>query len=186
MVYIHSTMVRLSILVFLLVHLFSLSAQPMQWSETGLQWADFTGIPNPSRYMAETHTTLQAGYTADEDSIYFEVRCLFHPDLSWTKDTIDNTLLNHEQRHFDLAEIQARQLRKAISEADLHARNYSRLFSALVKAANRDLYHIQELYDKETRHGVYAVAQAKWNRLVDEELAKLAPFSTPILAISWK
>lgn len=186
MVYIHSTMVRLGVMLVLLVHVFLLPAQPMQWNEAALQWADFKGVPNPSRYMAETHTTLQAGYTADEDSIYFEVRCLFHPDLSWTKDTTDILLLNHEQRHFDLAEIQARQLRKALAAADIKAHNYRRVFSALVKAANRDLYHIQELYDKETRHGVYAAAQAKWDRLIDEELVDLVPFSTPILAISWQ
>lgn len=161
------------------------SAQPIEWGTRTLTWDDFQGKPNMKGHKAETYAELSASYTADEDSLYFEVRCYFHPDRSWTREPDDDYLLNHEQRHFDLTEVYARRLRKTLTESRITVKNYKQVFSEAFKDMNRELYHMQQLYDKETRHSIYKDAQAKWDELIDKELALLEAYTDPIIPIAW-
>lgn len=159
--------------------------QPIAWADGPLKWSDFKAEPNRTGHKAETHTELTASYTADQDSLYFEVRCVFHPDRSWTKETNNDYLLNHEQRHFDLTEVYTRKLRKELTESNVTVRNYKRIFSDTFREVNRELYHMQQEYDKETRHSLFEDAQAKWDKLIDEALIEYADYTHPIIAFSW-
>lgn len=168
-----------------IVAILGADAQPIEWGEGPLQWSDFTATPNVTGHKAETHTEMFARYTADEDSLYFEVRCYFHPDRSWSKERKDRYLLNHEQRHFDLSEVYTRKMRKELAEARITINNYKRIFSHTFRVVNRELYHMQEAYDRETKHSIYRDAQAKWDRLIDESLAEYADYTDPIIPFAW-
>lgn len=104
----------------------------------------------------------------------------FHCDDSWvkTKNLDNNTLLEHEQLHFDLSEIYARKLRKVISERKLNAFNF-------IKETNKLFYEYfdlskdrQALYDKETNHGLDSLEQLKWKKTIESELTELDEFAS--------
>ena len=87
------------------------------WSEYSfLTWSDFQAQPNPATFE-DAHSFIKYRYTwtinSDklEDEILFFVENLqlsteFHSLLSWIRSAQNNDrLLNHEQGHFDLAEL---------------------------------------------------------------------------------
>jgi hypothetical protein len=80
-------------------------------------------------------------------------------------------ILNHEQRHFDLAEIIARKVRKKII----------RKFWFRISLSWKDLRYIEHLYDEywkiqdqyDSEAGYHSKsAQEKWDKWIDEELEK--------------
>lgn len=88
-------------------------------------------------------------------------------------------LLAHEQLHFDITELFARKLRKALTEFDFdNARNLKADLQALYRNAEQERALMQQQFDVETRHSMNEAAQLEWQKYIKEELSKLKKFSS--------
>ncbi len=143
-----------------------------------LIWSDFLGVADenvfgyamtsykieviPSEVMVDENNNIQNYETLN-------VVVNFYKYHSWyIKDDID--LLNHEQLHFDIAEIFARKMRKYFKELQL---NQVTQFSSYIECYNlfwEESRTYQKLYDSETRHGLDKEKNKQWSIKIKEEL----------------
>lgn len=151
------------------------------WSESRkLKWSDFQGPPDTimSTGRAGCGVVLQAAGYWDKGLPNFLVTNYFMKNSSWTIDTISSHLLEHEQLHFDIAEIHARRMRKAIDslrkEGIKSFEPYSEVIQYLLDRKNE----INILYDEETAHSVYETQQAEWKEKIWAELKCLKEYAT--------
>lgn len=140
-----------------------------------LVWADFKGKVPPAAVPAAT-TASGISYTYSANLIYhevkldYEVTAYFYPNESWYKKPLANdTILGHEQLHFDIAELFARKMRNRLDRTS---------FSDNVKAEVREIYQeilhelqeFQEAYDWETNFSRNVEKQLEWNAKIAKEL----------------
>jgi hypothetical protein len=141
-----------------------------------LIWDDFKGTPvlySKDNIAAATNCTFS--FESNRVTMFKKVKIYtktaFDCTLSWVRpDQIGRVdLLEHEQTHFDLCEVYARMLRKRIEEQKVTAFN---LYEAnIVFKEVSELYSDrQELYDKETNHGLSREKQIEWTAKVGKEL----------------
>ncbi|HNB82378.1 MAG TPA: hypothetical protein PLP14_09790, partial [Chitinophagaceae bacterium] len=154
------------------------------WSiERKLEWRDFKG-KRDQKVIDKNHISTAASETGDSsrsfseaaaycshtiefsarsnnDSIVFEIRNLFNPMASWSQ-TTSTYILNHEQRHFDLAEVIARQLRKKL---------YDSISYCSTKRQKEIVYEFLALdntqqlqYDSITRHSEISAQQIGYDQ----------------------
>jgi hypothetical protein len=95
--------------------------------------------------------------------------------------------LQHEQVHFDIAEIAARKLHPRLmaleaegaSEQKAKAALHAKLRQTSIQA-HRELDQLQRAYDEKTYHGTVWMMQRKWNRKVQGWLeATPSPYAGP-------
>ena len=83
-------------------------------------------------------------------------------------------LLDHEQLHFDIAELAARRLRTRFEDFKDGCAEPGGVESiqAMVVEIDRELQEEQSRYDRETNHGADARTQDRWRRRVQGLLKK--------------
>lgn len=160
----------------------------MEWNvDRKLSWNDFQGIPDSSDYKAVAITKIKATPESySNDSIVYNIRNFFNRQESWVKiDSSSQALLAHEQLHFDISELMARQTRKAYSLIDLKG-----LKGDYTKISNYFNYYtiyvadsIQKKYDTETNHGIDLEKQKFWEAYIRTELANYHAYSSSIVTI---
>lgn len=112
----------------------------------------------------------------------------FDGDKSWNKEPTDLRLLGHEQGHFDISELNARQAQKRfdklIADKALVGRgrderaavaDLNRKIQAEIKAVFDHERDEQSEYDRATNHGRDFEAQAKERKRLDERLKESEP-----------
>jgi hypothetical protein len=152
------------------------------WSpDLRLHWVDFRGEINyNSPYSAYTSTIISLKYSfriRDKKVIPdFQVFAMFNCNKSWARkdlpDRLTDELLQHEQLHFDIAELVARKLKKALLEQDYTQKNYEFKINAIRKRVISDGDRMQERYDIETGHGSNKKEQQLWISKVESELSR--------------
>ncbi|KQT18250.1 hypothetical protein ASG31_05855 [Chryseobacterium sp. Leaf404] len=165
----------------LLISFVFISAQKIYWSEgRKLTWEDFQSDNNKDKdssvvafanvgmgYKAETTTDPKAPVT-------IKVLVFFDVQKSWKVDGITGEwTLNHEQLHFDIAELYGRILRKKIFDEIKNSKDYQTKFEEIYKSNLAEYKRFQRLYDKESNHGIDEEKQLFYNKTVAEELKKL-------------
>lgn len=154
------------------------------WEENALTWQDFHAPPDPnSPFSANTSSGISYSWSLKTSVLgkeyQFEVESFFNPQRSWVKDSNSVHLLAHEQLHFDITELHARKLRKAMVEFDFKkSREVKSSLQEIYKNVERERALMQEKFDKETKHSMNEEAQLKWQKYVTEELKKLEGFSS--------
>ena len=102
---------------------------------------------------------------------------VFRKRNSWVKDTLHPLLLEHERIHFDIAELYARILRKAMFtlylENTQQRDKYFIKIDSLFKAGAAS----QERYDQQTLYGFVMSRQHTWKDSIARELKRLHGFS---------
>jgi hypothetical protein len=146
----------------------------MDWrAQRPLHWDDFQGHPKPETGVDAVSS---CGIRCDPElrrdgTLRFEVNAYFSHHDSWVDaGDANNYLLEHEQRHFDLAELYARKLRKELQATAFERgkintqiqQTYDRMFRAYKKA--------QKTYDAESAHSTDLEAQQRWDRWIADEL----------------
>lgn len=115
------------------------------------------------------------------DSIHVTVTAQCSPNKSWKhRENLGTYLLQHEQGHFDIAELYARKLRKDISEAERspkHSSHTKEWFSSVYVHTISKLWQCQRKYDRQTKHSKNREMQRKWNKKIAKELAELKDFA---------
>lgn len=167
---------------FLLAELPAQSIQKLQWeSERPLDWADFKAVPKQNiPYEANTNSGISFSWNYSNESgepvLEYEVNTNFYPEKSWVKEVEDNHyLLAHEQLHFDISELHARKLRKAIDDYKM-GRNIRRELNLLYENIEKQRVQMQNQFDVETNHSQNKYAEAKWQHFITEELKDLEDY----------
>lgn len=156
----------------------------IRWQEDRpLTWEDFKAEPDESlSYSANTNSGI--GYSWDYSTasgtpvLKHEVTSNFYPELSWVKDVDDlEYLLAHEQLHFDISELHARKLRKALAEYEI-GRNIRLDLKRIYNKIETERSLMQKSFDKETSHSENYEAEMRWRMFVANELEKLKKYSS--------
>ncbi len=144
-----------------------------------LVWADFKGYPTkPSKYAA----AVMPGFAYEGRSEVSEgivhlnllMKVFVLQSSSWVKADARNPYsLNHEQRHFEIAKLVAERFKQKIKPDSLTISDYNSIIQYKYIESFREMNHLQEQYDAETRHGLDELAQERWNRRLDAELKTL-------------
>lgn len=173
----------LVIFTFLSINLYSQTKADsiVYWNKnTRLKWNDFKGkTPESVGYeSASSFIEIHAKGIWKHHIPHYKVTVLFIKSKSWAKDT-SGPLLDHEQLHFDIGELYAREIRKSLMElkkqGDTVMKDYSQVLHAYYRGCKK--YNI--LYDNETDHGIYNREQKEWENLVAKELTHLKKYNTP-------
>jgi len=150
-----------------------------------LHWVDFRGKPDKSSpFLAYTSTIISLKYSVSikGEKVFpvFKISCIFNCNKSWARkdkpDLLTAALLDHEQIHFDIAELTARKLRKTLQNQKYTADNYEYKIEAIRNKVLKEGELMQELYDKETGHGTQVKEQALWKNRIEQEIKKTSAF----------
>jgi hypothetical protein len=149
----------------------------LEWNEFyQVKWSDFQGKPSEySHGDAATAVQIKAKPFYIKNEIHYDVWAYFNREQSWVRHH-SQELLEHEQLHFDIAELYARKIRKEIIRLKNNNVNDVETINAAIKVllAESDKMDIQ--YDAETLHGSFPKKQAKWASKIKQEMAELEQY----------
>lgn len=158
----------------------------IEWSPARkFNWSDFKGMSSTSRNIGESTaaTYCEIGFRTNYVTIFTKMKSFvttsFFCDSSWVKPEGLNSenLLLHEQTHFDLAELYARQLHKELSEKKYTFLNSIKEANEIYYQVYHNYYRRQRRFDDETDHGRNSAKEKKWEETVRKELSNLNTFS---------
>ncbi len=161
----------------------------LEWSKRKLKWSDFVFKPDTTtKYKAETYTFKMDNEIDGGDpkeNYTFILRTCFVPDKSWTKDTTDTEkLLNHEQRHFDIAEVATRKFKMELSNYLIkYDKEFNTFYSNRLKKSRKYLDSLNIKYDSETDHGISFDEQKKWDKKIDDLLRKYEGYANDTVVV---
>ena len=145
-----------------------------------LQWSDFLdSVPDAgaaSNMIAITPVEIITKGYWDKNMPNFKVMVYFMKYEAWTKDNSSSIILNHEQLHFDIAELYARKIRKRIYELREMNEKDIDVYGESIKTLLTQRNERNKLYDAETLHGVFENKQKEWNLQIAKELWELKQY----------
>ncbi|MBI2271590.1 MAG: PEGA domain-containing protein [Bacteroidetes bacterium] len=170
----------------------------IRWDDTNkLKFEHFTApAPSFSKATATTSANFSCYFINDAASnIRLKVFSRFYKDLSWFKspdlkenreiykgylfnssDKIVSYVLNHEQRHFDIAELYSRILKSEIKNHQFKKETFQQELSELFNKTYSNYVKKQNEYDNSCGHGLQKGQQKNWNKNIDELLKKYGNF----------
>ncbi|WP_162817757.1 DUF922 domain-containing protein [Niabella yanshanensis] len=120
-------------------------------------------------------------------SIRITVEATVHKQNTFIKErvldynaSVKQRLLMHEQKHFDISEIFARQAVRELQVLKLSA-NYRKEIADFVQAKFKAAEAYQRLYDQETRHGEDFAAQEDWDEAIAAQLDALEAYRKKVV-----
>ena len=139
-------------------------------SDLKLSWTDFKGKPTNERAAAITASGVTYRFSSevlgDEVEIDFTVVAHFYPNKSWyNAKLVNSTILEHEQRHFDITEIFARKMRKLMATTKF-TKHVRKEVKAIYKEINAQMHEFQNEYDKDTNFSRNLNGQELWNEKI--------------------
>ena len=146
------------------------------WNESyKLKWTDFKGKPGNSPFMAQSNCVFT--YKAEPlvkngiMELHVELNACFEKKSSWVKEGQQvETLLSHEQLHFDICELNIRNLKKRISNSSLNPMEFDAQINAMFNQVWDEYQIQQQLYDDETGHGIISEKQQSWQKEIKDKL----------------
>ena len=178
-----------------------LAQEPIAWSaERKLTKGDFRGrVPATAPSASMSAISIDAAWECKSGSLVASARAAFDPSRSWWRNAQggvwggvaerasssqaqlearrnsvqrDMQLLEHEQLHFDLAEVAARKIVARFADfknacADPGGTDP---IQEMVVQADRELQQEQQRYDRETAHGTNPRAQEQWKLKIRKAL----------------
>ncbi|MBL7910468.1 MAG: DUF922 domain-containing protein [Bacteroidia bacterium] len=178
------------IFAVVIASLFSFSFKPedekekISWKlERPLTWDDFKG--KPEKRFAAASTSYDILKEVTKNSV--EIKAVFFTQSSWKKTSwINDQVLAHEQKHFDIVELYARKLRKQIKETKFTS--YEDLKSkveTLYDANDKAMDKYQDLYDEETDGSMNGDKQREWEAKIMKEIKALDAYKETVLQINF-
>ncbi|MEJ8801888.1 DUF922 domain-containing protein [Pontibacter sp. H249] len=154
------------------------NSEKINWSATRrLTWEDFKGAPETTNpHHALTAANLAVDAKCNSNNFTYEVKCVFLPEESWSKNKKSPSLLYHEQLHFDLTEVHARLLRKKLKELGTSCGNLKGNLNNTVSAAFKTWKDEQDLFDKSCSHGLNKEEEAAWAQHIEQRLNELQSY----------
>jgi len=176
------------------------SVAEIEWSPARpLTWDDFQGsVPRGADESRVAATLASIAWTYEyrvewsPTSCRFGItrlrsRALFDPERSWSRsDHRTDAVLQHEQGHFDIAQVYNERFREATADLigayrECNATSQRRATQDAEREIGRIVGEIydeiwqayddrQATYDRETRHGIDRELQDRWTRTIADEL----------------
>lgn len=181
---------RFRLLCFLWAILFAFlskaQSNSIRWeNDSILSWSDFMGKPDltSNRSAISVVGIVTGKFKWNDKTVNGKIEVSFDKDSSWSKIYNDSLLLNHEQGHYDIAEIYARMIRRELS-----VRKYNRSKLQIKMNHIMDKYieeenKCQRQYDLETNHYINTESQEKWTTYIHNQLINLCGYSNPDIII---
>ncbi len=144
-----------------------------------LSWADFKGkIDTSLKYYAMTYWSVSYNYDKpifDNDNSLVKIKVSYKlNENSWYRpNRISDTLLNHEQGHFNMAYLLALDLKKTYNNNSYTKDNYNKKIDSIYNALEAKYLKLELLYDKETNHMYNQQEQKKWDKFFENEAKRL-------------
>lgn len=173
-------------------------ANPRTYAEGPLKIEEFRGPPD--RFAGgDAYTATKVHFEfkwsiAAENGVYtatltsFDAYAVFLPEKSWWTRRAAKEILDHEQGHFDIAEMTARRLQLVFGKVfaqkqkiqtkgpsrDAATKALEDKLNQIIKIANDQTNQDDEQYDAITRHGMRYGRQAEFRRVQKATLKQLA------------
>ena len=178
-------------------------ADGIEWeSDRPLSWEDFdAAVPRAAEEIRVASTASSIGWSYAFEIDWSQRSCSysivklesvarFHPDRSWVRPGhLTDAILEHEQGHFDIAQIYKQKFaaathglvgsaRRCDGQSERKAtRTAESEIAQLVGKAYDEVWQAyqryQESYDAETMHGIDREAQSRWTRTIARSLRTL-------------
>jgi len=146
----------------------------IEWnSNKRLNWTDFKGkVPVNAANAALTNTAINVEFGFSKKGMTYSIKCRFDKTKSWVR--IKNDLvLGHEQGHFDIAEIHARKLNKALKEYKFNSKTASDDVNRIYENIMKDHHSFQSEYDQQTDFSRKVDKQMEWLAKIEKDLKSL-------------
>lgn len=181
-------MLKLLVPIFTLLFSFTKDEKKdiIVWQEGKLlTWNDFKGKPAKRFSAASTHyNTLK---TTEEKGNKGEVvvEAIFYTNKSWKKISwINESVLEHEQKHFDIVELYARKLRKQIQERKYSSySNLKTVTDSLYDVMDKEMDAFQDKYDDETDASMNGDKQREWNKKIMDGIQALSLYKNTTFTV---
>ena len=159
------------VLILPLLVLSQLEEDHIKWQESRkLTWDDFKAAPlKIGNTAAMTTTHLGFSYNISNGKITYKIDCRFEKNKSWGL-VKNEWILKHEQGHFDIAEIFARQLNKLVNEYQFNKSSFQKDLDAIYKSVVAEKEKFQQQYDDETDYSRIKTKQEEWLKKIEAEL----------------
>ena len=152
------------------------------WNENNkLKWTDFKGSSGLSSFMAQSNCIFS--YRAEPKmkngimELNIRLNASFDRNHSWViAGHQKDTLLAHEQLHFDICELNIRHLRKRILDLTLNPMEFDVQINSLFSEVWSENQNQQQNYDDETGHGIISDKQLFWQAKIKEELKNIPSY----------
>jgi predicted secreted Zn-dependent protease len=146
----------------------------VDWNhERKLSWNDFKGRPDPQTGNAAlTSTSINIDYSYNKREVKYSIRCQFDPTKSWGR-VRNNHILAHEQAHFDIAEIHARELYKALKAYRFNASSVNEDIGRIYESVMQMHHAMQSEYDGQTDYSRNSPIQQDWQQRIANALESL-------------
>lgn len=143
----------------------------IDWSSSRkLAWSDFLGTPDSNdENAALTCSNINFKFGYGSTGFTYSISCRFDKRQSWGRIKNDYVLA-HEQGHFDIAEVYARKLSKALKEYRYNHNTVSKDLTGIYQALMLEHHKVQNDYDVETNHSLNKEKQGAWFEKITEEL----------------
>jgi uncharacterized protein YbgA (DUF1722 family) len=126
-------------------------------------------MPN-TYYQALTSTGITYTVAYQSNITHFYVRAFFVRPNSWRKTMASEAVLKHEQGHFNITEIYARQLRRALQNFKHGHKNLAAAVNEIADEIIKEKNAFQKQYDAETHFGTDKEEQLCWEGWIAELL----------------
>ncbi len=169
---------------------FFIKKSRLNWnSENQISWYDFHATPNyfqivTQDYGAEIYSHFDYKATGEKyDTLIIEA--YMSPHHSWATDLMKESSysLEHEQYHFNITELVARNFRKDASEF-LNKKYDEQILEKLYIQNLSFLNEIQNNYDIQTDHSLIRKEQEKWVEIIDTLLIIFNDYKNPVISIN--
>ncbi len=178
-------------LIFLLLFLSSFLPQHKLSKDTLIYWAGSKPLTWDDFELRHHGLGDEAAMSAvvihssfNSNPAQMTITCLFDKTKSWVwMEKESEALLKHEQGHFDITEIFARQFRKQAMATTFTIKNMQDKYNKLHNDINSKWGKEENLYDKETNHGLDSTKQCEWLKNITNQLDELKEYSDTIVHI---
>lgn len=150
----------------------------IEWGEhEKLTWEVYDAEPAENTFGdAGTAVKIKAKPYVVRGEIYYNVYALFNKEKSWCKGKSEE-LLAHEQLHFDIAELTARKVRRAVEKMQENNVDDLKTFNNAIKKILVKSNDFDAQYDKDTFHGLIREKQQEWQEKISEQLSVLEAYA---------
>lgn len=154
-----------------------IASEEIAWKASRrLTWNDFRAKADDNDPLhALTATNIDMKAKCENGELKVKVESVFEAHNSWSKNKKSDRLLFHEQLHFDITEIYARRLRKELSTLKGACDNPDKI-NEVTDRIFEEWKHQEDVYDKETDHGLDQEKMKIWTDKISAELKSLDKF----------
>jgi len=144
-----------------------------------LIWDDYKGKPDRgSEFFAYTYSEFKGkvnSYRIKGDTAFLDVEYSIELSKnSWVKkDKMSDTLLDHEQGHFNIGKIMILELNAVLKSTTFFKNTAQDKMNSIYKDMAEKESKMEKQYDEETKHGNNREKQLQWNKFIKDKLAEL-------------